>query len=113
MRGDASAKLDHLQFRKKLANELIGAYSGRKKRGPKPKRNTIPIEHRFERVKEPGPCRHCYNETRKGKEHQRTGKRSRYRCMDCDVYLCVVPCWNDYVGHRLAVATNNDESKES
>lgn len=96
-----SGNYDQLTFRLRLARQLIGGYSSRKRRG-RPiyfkGKQSVPDEVRLVHVGKHLPnqvlkyrrCRMCSN---KGTE-----KRTRFVCSGCNVPLCVDPCFKKFHG---------------
>lgn len=93
---------DQLTYRVRLARQLIGGFSSRKRRGVKPsflaKKRTVPDEVRLTQVGNHHPVsgntyRRCRKCSTKALE-----KRTKYMCTSCDVPLCIEPCFRQFHG---------------
>lgn len=88
----------HLEFRVDLIHKLVENYNGRKDQG-RPRIN--PLESRFTEIHFPQHVPH--NEKGQPKEGEcavckAAGwvKRCSFMCLDCNVGLCVAPCFRDH-----------------
>ena len=74
-------------FRKKLMHQMVEGFTARKKIGrpPKRRRTASSSQHTVMRTNRNGDCTICRPQLSSG-EH---GRRSIYKCRECDVYVCV------------------------
>jgi hypothetical protein len=86
---------DEKDFRKELMQLLVGGFSARKGAGarrpaPKHARDSLhPLEH----ADRQGACAQCRRRVGDGGHNA----RSRWRCADCNVFLCMPDCYNAHV----------------
>lgn len=95
---------DEKAFRKELMQLLVGGFSARKGAGarrPAPKRARDSL-HPAVKGEARGACRECTRAVGAGHNNA----RSRWRCGDCDVFLCMPECYNKHV---QALATHIEE----
>lgn len=82
-------------FRKQLMEQLCLGFSSRKKKGrsvPVPKRSRDCL-HILNHCTIERDCQVCRPKLTRG----RHGRQTRYKCQDCQVFLCVPECYNKHV----------------
>ena len=87
-----SKQIHHLDFRNQLMYQLAGMNfpSHGRKRGPAPPASVPENQGHWPVLQDKSSrCHYCYN-------HNNPGKSSKYKCVDCDKYLCVDPCFRMY-----------------
>ena len=95
------AKRDFRAFRLELAVDLIGGYSGRKRRGRKRQRKDLRLDATLPHLAVATHSRlQCVRCSEKGKREKRKIRHEPCtRCETCDVHLCLVPernCFKEY-----------------
>jgi len=75
-------------FRKELMQLLVGDFCARPKRTAAVKRLRAGL-HKLEHRAQPGDCAECRCKLARGQH----GRRSRFACADCNVFLCVPDCY--------------------
>lgn len=103
-------RMDSLDFRLKVIELIIEKYkttnisrSGRPSSVPTPLR--LSARHFPDFIppteKKTNPTRQCFIcALKRNEENKRIRKETRYMCRDCDVPLCVIPCFKIY--HTVA-----------
>jgi hypothetical protein len=95
---------DEKAFRKQLMQELVAGFSARRKAASVPKHPRDSL-HRLEHAAVHRDCAAYRPKLSDG----RHGRRSHYRCVDCNVYLCLPDCYNKHVQELSSAAAEEAE----
>jgi len=86
---------DEKDFRKALMEQLVGDFSARKSQQQHVagRVHARASQHRLQHSEGRGACHECRHRVGAGENNA----RSRWRCEDCQVFLCMPDCYNKHV----------------
>jgi hypothetical protein len=91
-------------FRKQLMLQLVDGYSARKASSVAAKRQRDSL-HPLVRAAGEGACQLCRSPQSRGKH----SRRNRWKCEDCNIYLCMLICYNKHI-ESLAIHREEQDS---
>jgi hypothetical protein len=92
------------RFRKQLMKQLVGTYSARGSSARRAKHSRDSL-HRLERAGVERDCAICRVKLARG----RHGRQTRFRCADCEVFVCVPDCYNKHIQAHVQERADRDD----